>query len=48
MGDYKFRQTDERQPDERSVMQAFAEAYGQPYAAPNLSWHWWLSDGELN
>lgn len=48
MGEYKFRQTDEREPDERSVMQAFAEAYGQPYAAPSLSWHWWLSDGELN
>ena len=29
-------------------MQAFAEEYGQAYALPNLSWHWWLSDGELN
>ncbi|MDP6506357.1 MAG: hypothetical protein QF886_22225, partial [Planctomycetota bacterium] len=36
------------QEDERSVMQAFAEVYGQPYLLPNLSWHWWLSDGELN
>ncbi|HSH94672.1 MAG TPA: DUF1501 domain-containing protein [Roseimicrobium sp.] len=48
MGDYNFRLTDERQPDERSVMQAFAEEAGQPYVLPNLSWHWWLSDGELN
>lgn len=48
MGTYGFRQTDERQPDERSVMQAFAEEYGQSYALPHLSWHWWLSDGELN
>lgn len=48
LGSYKFRQTDERQEDERSVMQAFAEEYGQPYVLPNLSWHWWLSDGELN
>lgn len=48
MGDYDFKQSEERQPDERSVMQAFAEHYGQAYVLPNLSWHWWLSDGELN
>jgi hypothetical protein len=48
LGTYKFRNTDERQEDERSVMQAFAEVCGQPYLLPNLSWHWWLSDGELN
>jgi len=48
MGDYRFRQTDEREEDERSVMQAFAEVYGQSYVLPSLSWHWWLSDGELN
>lgn len=48
MGSYDFKQTDERREDERSVMQAFAEAYGQPYLLPHLSWHWWLSDGELN
>lgn len=48
MGDYKLRQTEEREEDERSVMQAFAEVHGQPYVLPNLSWHWWLSDGELN
>ncbi|MFT5191323.1 MAG: hypothetical protein ACI957_004361 [Verrucomicrobiales bacterium] len=48
MGSYKFKQSEERQPDERSVMQAFAEVYGQSYALPSLSWHWWLSDGEIN
>jgi Protein of unknown function (DUF1501) len=48
MGHYRLKQTEERQDDERSVMQAFAEVYGQPYILPNLSWHWWLSDGELN
>lgn len=48
MGDYNLKQTAEREEDERSVMQAFAEATGQPYAMPSLSWHWWLSDGELN
>lgn len=48
MGDYGFKQSEEREDDERSVMQAFAEVYGQPYVLPSLSWHWWLSDGELN
>ncbi len=48
MGEYNFRQSEEREEDERSVMQAFAEVYGQAYALPSLSWHWWLSDGELN
>lgn len=48
MGHYDLRQSDERQDDERSVMQAFSEVYGQNYLLPNLSWHWWLSDGELN
>jgi len=48
MGNYRFRNSNEREEDERSVMQAFAEVYGQPYVLPNLSWHWWLSDGELN
>ena len=48
MGQYKMRQSDEREDDERSVMQAFSEVYGQNYVLPNLSWHWWLSDGELN
>lgn len=48
MGSYNLRLQADREPDERSVMQAFAEIYGQPYVLPNLSWHWWLSDGELN
>ncbi|MBV9849778.1 MAG: hypothetical protein JO250_08920, partial [Armatimonadetes bacterium] len=34
--------------DERSVMQAFCEVYGQPYVLPHVSWHYWLADGELN
>jgi hypothetical protein len=48
MGDYGIKPTEERKDDERSVMQAFAEVYGQSYVLPSLSWHWWLSDGELN
>ncbi|MCS1408411.1 MAG: hypothetical protein M2R45_01586 [Verrucomicrobia subdivision 3 bacterium] len=28
-------------------MQAFAEAHGQQFVLPSLSWHWLLSDGEL-
>ncbi|GAB4452683.1 MAG: hypothetical protein OHK0029_04080 [Armatimonadaceae bacterium] len=47
-GSYNLPLQGDRQPDERTVMQAFAEVYGQPYVLPNLSWHWWLSDGELN
>lgn len=48
MGSYQLRTQADREEDERSVMQAFAEAKGQRYVLPNLSWHWWLSDGELN
>ncbi|HZO87467.1 MAG TPA: hypothetical protein VFB38_03950 [Chthonomonadaceae bacterium] len=48
MGSYDLRLQADRQDDERSVMQAFAEVYGQPYVLPHLSWHYWLSDGELN
>lgn len=48
MGHYKLSQTADRDDDERSVMQAFAEVYGQPYVLPNVTWHCWLSDGELN
>lgn len=48
MGAYDLVLTDDRQPDERDVMQAFAEVYGQPYVLPYLGWFWWLSDGELN
>ncbi len=48
MGHYNLRQSEEREEDERSVMQAFAEVFGQRFVLPSLSWHWWLSDGELN
>jgi hypothetical protein len=48
MGDYNLKLQEDRQADERSVTQAFAQVYGQPYVLPNLAWHWWLSDGELN
>jgi hypothetical protein len=39
--------TAQRQPNERSLMQAFAETYGANYPLANVSWHRWLSDGEL-
>ena len=48
MGSYNLRLQAERQDDERDVMQAFAEVYGQPFVLPNLAWQYWLSDGELN
>src|SRR5262249_10800991 len=48
MGSYNLKLTADREDDERSVMQAFAEAKGQSFLLPNLSWHRWLSDGELN
>src|SRR5687767_6853422 len=48
MGSYNYRLQQDREEDERSIMQAFAEAVGQPYVLPNVSWHYWLSDGELN
>lgn len=48
MGSYNLHLQADREDDERSVMQAFAEVYGQPYVLPHLSWHYWLSDGELN
>jgi hypothetical protein len=48
MGSYNLRLQADREEDERSVTQAFAEVYGQPYVLPHLSWHYWLSDGELN
>ena len=39
----------ERGADERTVMQAFCEAYGANYARCRTSrWHRWLSDGELS
>ncbi|MEI6235280.1 MAG: hypothetical protein WCT04_19650 [Planctomycetota bacterium] len=48
LGHYNYGMTADREDNERTVMQAFAEVYGQPYPLPNLSWHYWLSDGELN
>ena len=36
-----------READERSVLQAFAEAKGASFLLPHISWHRWLSDGEL-
>ncbi len=47
MGMYNLPFSARRGPDERSVLQAFAEAYGAPYLLPHVSWHNWLSDGEL-
>jgi Protein of unknown function (DUF1501) len=40
--------TAKRNDDERSYMQAFAEAYGAQFPVANVSWHRWLSDGELS
>ena len=37
-----------REPDERTVLQAFCEQRGRSYLLPNLNWHRWLSDGELD
>ncbi len=37
-----------RAPNERTVMQAFCEAYGANIPLPHVSWHRWLSDGELS
>ncbi len=37
-----------RGADERTVMQAFCEVYGANYPLPHVSWHRWLSDGELD
>ena len=48
MGSYDFKNSADREEDERSVMQAFCEVYGRPYILPHISWHYWLSDGELN
>jgi hypothetical protein len=48
MGDPALKIDAERQDDERSVTQAFTEVYGRPFILPNLTWHRWLSDGELN
>lgn len=39
--------TAQRRPTERTVLQAFCEAMGSGFALPHVSWHRWLSDGEL-
>ena len=41
---YRLQLRDDRQDDERTVTQAFAEVHGQRYLLPNLTCHWWLSD----
>lgn len=48
MGKYQMQYSDKRGADERSVIQAFCEAYGQSFLLPHISWHNWLSDGELS
>lgn len=39
--------TARRGANERTVLQAFAEAYGSGFPLAHVSWHRWLSDGEL-
>ncbi len=46
-GTYSRTLQGNRNDDERSVLQAFAEAKGSSYLLPHISWHRWLSDGEL-
>jgi hypothetical protein len=47
-GKYSAPLSGKRSADERTVMQAFCEAYGNSFILPHVSWHWWLSDGELS
>ncbi len=47
-GKYSYSLSGQRQADERTVMQAFCEAYGQGSLLPHVSWHRWLADGELS
>lgn len=47
-GKYNLNGSSQRGTNERSVMQAFCERYGQAYPMAHLSWHRWLSDGELS
>jgi hypothetical protein len=47
-GKYSRTLTAMRAADERSVLQAFCEAYGSSYLLPHISWHRWMSDGELS
>ena len=47
-GSYARALTAQRQPSERTVLQAFAEARGASFLMPHVSWHRWLADGELS
>jgi len=47
-GKYNHSLSAKRGDDERTVMQAFCEAYGASTLLPHISWHRWLSDGELS
>lgn len=47
-GNYAHSLPAAREEDERTVMQAFAEEKGAAFLLPNISWHRWLSDGELD
>jgi hypothetical protein len=47
-GKYSASLSARRNPDERTVMQAFCEAYGTGFLLPHVSWHRWLADGELS
>jgi hypothetical protein len=47
-GMYNRALNGQRQPDERTVLQAFCEAKGANFLLPHISWHRWLADGELD
>jgi len=47
-GKYNHSLSAARGDDERTVMQAFCEAYGASTLLPHVCWHRWLSDGELS
>ena len=47
-GHYRVDMKAPREPHERTVLQAFCEQAGRSYLLPNLNWHRWLSDGELD
>lgn len=47
-GSYNHDMAKARAADERTVLQAFTEAYGASYLLPHIAWHRWLSDGELS
>jgi hypothetical protein len=47
-GKYSRSMTATREDDERTVLQAFCEDKGGGFLLPHVSWHRWLSDGELD